>query len=144
VPCRPDASVAVQVVIINVRNHKLLNRDMLACQALAAQTLDEAIGRMDGTGQDKVLAIFDLRGFSAFGIDSNADFEFAKFLVDLLYLHYPRRVGQVLLVGAPSVFRPVWAVVRPWLRSYGRLARFASVQGAKEYFRPGEAPSFRR
>ena len=71
--------------------------------------------------QDKVLAIFDLRGFSAFGLDSNADFEFAKFLVSLLYIYYPRRVGQVLLVGAPAVFRPVWSVVRPWLRSYGEL-----------------------
>ena len=38
----------LQVIIINVRNHKLANRDMLACQALAAETLDEAITQMEG------------------------------------------------------------------------------------------------
>jgi hypothetical protein len=93
-----------------------------------------AFSSPDGT----LLAIIDLHAFGP----RNADFAFMRFLVDALYSYYPRRVAAVLLVDAPPGFAAVWAVVRPWLGKYGRLARFVSAgEVCDVYFEGGAAPA---
>ena len=52
----------------------------------------------------------------------------------LMFDIYPKRIGQVLLVGAPLIFQPLWAVVKPLLGKYASLVAFVSVQEAKDFF----------
>jgi hypothetical protein len=52
----------------------------------------------------------------------------------LMFDIYPKRIGQVLLVGAPLLFQPLWAVVKPLLGKYASLVEFVSVQQAQQYF----------
>ncbi|XP_063948688.1 phosphatidylinositol/phosphatidylcholine transfer protein SFH3 isoform X2 [Daucus carota subsp. sativus] len=61
---------------------------------------------------------------------------------DVFYYYYPKRLGQVLFVEAPFVFKPIWQLVKPMLKSYASLVRFCSVDEVrKEYFTEATIPA---
>jgi hypothetical protein len=61
--------------------------------------------------------------------------------VDVFFLYYPKRLGQVLFVDAPWGFRPGWELVKPWLQKYAALVRFVSVRELREeFFTPETLP----
>ena len=91
-------------------------------QALAAVQQEESC--------ETVLTVFDLRGFGA----ANADLPFIRFFIKLMFDIYPKRIGQVLLVGAPLIFQPLWQVVRPLLGKYASLVQFVSAKEASALF----------
>ena len=123
------------VLLVRVAKHVIAERDLVASRALSAREIQATVDAIPpGSGVEQFLGIFDMRGFSAAGGKSNADFAFVKFMVKLLFDYFPRRVGRVLLVGAPMGFGPVWAIVKPWLGSYGELVRFAKPDEVREYF----------
>jgi len=96
-------------------------------------------GALPGARGEQLVGIIDLRGFS---VPQNADFTFAAFMVEAFFVHYPKRVGQVLLVDAPWVFAPAWEVIRPLMRKYAALVRFvSSEQLRKEFFAPDDVPA---
>lgn len=52
------------------------------------------------------------------------------------------RMGQVLLVDAPWIFKAPWQVIKPLLRKYQALVRFVtSEQLAAEFFTPETLPA---
>ena len=84
-----------------------------------------------------MLGIFDLRGFTS----KNADLGFVRFMVDVFFTYYPKRLSQVLFVEAPWVFKSSWQVFKPWLKKYQALVRFVSADEVrKEYFTPETMP----
>ncbi|KAL3628867.1 hypothetical protein CASFOL_027913 [Castilleja foliolosa] len=93
-------------------------------------------------GKHEVLVIIDLRAFRT----QNADIKFVTFVFDVFYCYYPRRLGRVLFVDAPFVFKPLWQLIKPLLKSYASLVRFCSAKAAKEeYFTVDTVPaSFRK
>lgn len=61
--------------------------------------------------------------------------------VDVFFLYYPKRLGQVLMLDAPWGFQPGWEVVKPWLKKYAALVRFVSREELrKEFFTPETCP----
>ncbi|CAA0826679.1 Sec14p-like phosphatidylinositol transfer family protein [Striga hermonthica] len=64
---------------------------------------------------------------------------------DAFYCYYPRRLGQVLFVDAPFIFKPIWGLVKPLVKSYASLVRFCTAKDVKEeYFTVNTVPaSFR-
>lgn len=40
---------------------------------------------------------------------------------DVFYCYYPKRLAQVLFVDAPFVFKPIWQLAKPLLKSYASL-----------------------
>lgn len=61
--------------------------------------------------------------------------------IDVFFLYYPKRLGQVLLVEAPWAFEPGWKLVKPWLRKYAGLVRFVKAEELRrEYFTPETVP----
>lgn len=61
--------------------------------------------------------------------------------VDIFFLYYPKRLGQVLFVDAPWGFSPGWELVKPWLKKYAALVRFVSVKELRaEFFTPTTLP----
>lgn len=40
---------------------------------------------------------------------------------ELCYYYYPKRLGQVLFVEAPFVFKPIWQFAKPMMKSYASL-----------------------
>lgn len=40
---------------------------------------------------------------------------------DVFYYYYPKRLGQVLFVDAPFIFKPIWQLAKPLLKSYASL-----------------------
>ncbi|XP_073297089.1 uncharacterized protein [Primulina huaijiensis] len=61
---------------------------------------------------------------------------------DAFYCYYPRRLGQVLFVDAPFIFKPVWQLIKPLLKSYASLVKFCSADDVrKEYFAEDKVPA---
>lgn len=48
---------------------------------------------------------------------------FAPMQFDAFYYYYPKRLSEVLFVDAPFIFKPVWQIIKPLLKSYASLVR---------------------
>ncbi|KAG9129690.1 hypothetical protein Leryth_017768 [Lithospermum erythrorhizon] len=106
-------------------------------EKLCVFLIEKALSRLPQGKQD-ILGIFDLRGFS----NENADLKFLTFLFDVFYCYYPRRLGEVLFVDAPFVFKPLWQMVKPLVKSYASLVKFCSVKDVRdEYFTKQTVPA---
>lgn len=61
--------------------------------------------------------------------------------IDCLFLYYPKRAGEILMVDAPWIFQPTYSVIKPMLGKYAALVRFvSSSQLAAQYFTPETVP----
>ncbi|GMH32527.1 hypothetical protein BSKO_00361 [Bryopsis sp. KO-2023] len=129
------------VIVMRPSKHIIGQFPISSTQKLCVLTAEQALEKLPEDG-DTVLAIFDLRGFGPL----NADLVLVRFLVDLFFVYYPRRLGQVLVVDSLWAFEPVWQAVKPWLKKYSALVRFvSSEQLRREYFLPNTIPpTFRR
>ncbi|XP_010936582.1 uncharacterized protein [Elaeis guineensis] len=106
-------------------------------EKLSVFLIEKALRKLP-SGTEEILVIIDLRGFRV----ENADVQFLKFLIDVFYYYYPKRLGQVLFVDAPFVFLPIWQLVKPLLKSYAFLVRFCNMETVrKEYFTEETAPA---
>ncbi|XP_064983786.1 CRAL-TRIO domain-containing protein C3H8.02-like isoform X1 [Musa acuminata AAA Group] len=106
-------------------------------EKLCVYLIETALNKLP-PGTEEILGIFDLRGF----LVENGDVQFLKFLMDVFYYYYPRRLGQVLFVDAPFVFQPIWQLVKPLMRSYASLVRFCDMETVrKEYFTESTVPT---
>ncbi|KIZ00867.1 Phosphatidylinositol transfer protein CSR1 [Monoraphidium neglectum] len=124
------------VVIIRVTKHVIGEFPLSESKRLCAHVLDNAVASLP-PGGEQIMGIFDLKGFEL----RNADLQFAAFLVEAFFEYYPRRMGQVLMVDAPWIFQPSWAVIKPLLRKYSALVRFVDRPTLqREYFEAGKLP----
>ncbi|KAL6318512.1 hypothetical protein AAG906_000590 [Vitis piasezkii] len=128
------------VLIVVASKHFPAMQDPIEDEKLCVFLIEKALSKLPA-GKEQILGIIDLRGFGT----ENADLKFLTFLFDVFYYYYPRRLGQVLFVEAPFVFKPIWQLVKPLLKSYASLARFCSMETVrKEYFTEETFPaSFR-
>lgn len=118
------------VIVVRASKHVKDAAPLVYSQQLCVYTLERALEKLP-EGQDTVLGIFDLRGFQS----QNADMGFVKFMVDIFFTYYPKRLGQVLFVDAPWIFKPGWEMMKPWLKKYAALVRFVSAEEVRrEYF----------
>jgi CRAL/TRIO domain len=125
------------VIIVRAAKHVNGAAPLLESQKLCVHTLDRAMERLPETGQETILGIFDLRGFTS----KNADLGFIRFMVDVFFTFYPKRLSQVLFVDAPWIFMASWNVFKTWLSKYQALVRFVSAeQVRKEYFTAETVP----
>ncbi|CAN1347856.1 Motile sperm domain-containing protein 2 [Linum perenne] len=128
------------VLLVVASNHFPGVHDPVDDQKLCAFLIEKALRKLP-PGKDDILGILDLRNFST----SNADLKFLTFLFDVFYYYYPKRLGQVLFVEAPFVFKPIWQLAKPLLKSYTSLVRFCSVETVrKEYFTEETVPTIFR
>jgi hypothetical protein len=105
-------------------------------EKLCVFLIEKALSKLP-PGKEEILGLFDLRGFG----NQNADLKFLTFLFDVFYYYYPKRLGQVLFVEAPFIFKPIWQIAKPLIRSYASLARFCDVETVrKEYFTEATLP----
>ncbi|KAG2495514.1 hypothetical protein HYH03_006457 [Edaphochlamys debaryana] len=124
-------------IVIRTRLHKTGQFPITDSKRLAAHMIDTALAQLP-PGGEQIVGIFDLRGFE---FTTNADFQFAAFMVEAFFEYYPRRVGQVLMVEAPWVFFPAWEVIKPLMRKYAALVSFVSVADVRrDYFTPQSLP----
>ncbi|KNA11388.1 hypothetical protein SOVF_135700 [Spinacia oleracea] len=109
-------------------------------EKLCVFQIEKALSKLP-EGQEQILAIVDLRGFGT----ANADMNFLTFLFDVFYYYYPKRLGQILMVEAPFVFKPLWQLAKPLLKQHASLVRFCSVETVREeYFTPNTVPAIFR
>ncbi|CAL5221135.1 g3271 [Coccomyxa viridis] len=124
------------VIVIRASRHITGERPLDDSKRLCAHLLEKAVDELDDGGET-ILGIFDLRGFGT----QNADFGFVRFLVDVFFSYYPKRLGQVLMVDAPWGFNAGWSVVKPWLKKYAALVSFVSREELRrQYFTPETCP----
>lgn len=124
------------VIVVRAAKHVKDAAPLLHSQQLCVYTLERALEKLP-EGQDTVLGIFDLRGFQS----RNADMGFVKFMVDIFFTYYPKRLSQVLFVDAPWIFKPGWEMMKPWLKKYAALVRFVSADEVRrDYFTPETLP----
>jgi len=124
------------VVYVTLTKHEVETRDLSRTCRLCVRLVDEALERSRAEGEgapETLMCVFDLRGFTM----KNADIEFVKFFIKCIFDYFPKRVSQVLIVDAPWVFKPVWAVIKPLMGKYASLVRQVKVEEAKEYFADG-------
>ena len=117
------------VIVVDVGKHVTGDWPIESSERLTGYFLDECVAKLDGD-EAVILGIMDLRDFRA----RNADIGYAKFLVDVFFSFYPRRLGRVLLVDAPLIFQPPWQVVKPLLGKYAKLVKFISSKELDSYF----------
>ncbi|WVZ09130.1 hypothetical protein V8G54_013660, partial [Vigna mungo] len=120
------------VLVVVGSKHIPMALDPADDERLCVFLIEKALSKLP-TGKEKLLGIVDLRGFRT----ENADLKFLTFLVifDVFYYYYPKRLDQVLFVDAPFVFKPIWQLAKPLLKSYASLVRFCSAETVrKEYF----------
>lgn len=129
------------VLVVDASKHFPQKQDPDEDEKLCVFLIEKALSRLPAGKQD-ILGIFDLRGFGT----ENADLKFLTFLFNVFYYYYPRRLGQVLFVDAPFVFKPLWQLVKPMLKQYASLVRFCSANEVREkYFTEDTLPaSFRK
>ncbi|KAI4970259.1 hypothetical protein ZWY2020_001173 [Hordeum vulgare] len=113
------------VLVVVAAKHFPSKQDPLENEKLCAFLVKRLYETSHGT--DNILGIFDLRGF---GVE-NGDLQFLKFLIDVFYYYYPKRLGEVLFVDAPFVFQPMWQLVKPLLKQYASLVRFCDAETEK-------------
>lgn len=124
------------VVVVVAANHVPARDDLIESEKLCIYLIEKALSQLQ-PGEEKILGIFDLRGFTS----KNGDLKFVKFLVDVFFNYYPKRLAQVLFVEAPFIFQPGWNMVKPWLKSYASLVRFCSANVVRdEYFTKDTVP----
>ncbi|XP_052144445.1 uncharacterized protein LOC127763704 [Oryza glaberrima] len=124
------------VLVVVASKHFPSKQDPVENEKLCAFLVEKALSRLP-LGTENILGIFDLRGFQV----ENGDLQFLKFLIDVFYYYYPKRLGQVLFVDAPFVFQPMWQLVKPLLKQYASLVRFCDVETVrKEYFTKETVP----
>eukprot|EP00884_Botryococcus_braunii_P020362 jgi/Botrbrau1/7009/Bobra.0165s0038.1 len=87
------------VVVVRARLHVTGQRPLEESQRYCAYLLEEAL-RMMQDDTETILGIFDLRGFGP----SNADFGFVRFLVDVFFQYYPKRLGASAAGGGALGF----------------------------------------
>eukprot|EP00889_Picochlorum_renovo_P005672 jgi/Picre1/32702/NNA_008047.t1 len=75
------------VIVVRAAKHVKDAAPLLHSQQLCVYTLERALEKLP-EGQDTVLGIFDLRGFQS----RNADMGFVKFMVDIFFTYYPKRL----------------------------------------------------
>lgn len=125
-------------IVIRVKLHKVGEYPIEDSKRLCVHLIDEALSRLPDDGE-QIVGIFDMRDFQ---VPQNADFAFARFMVEAFFEYYPRRVGQVLFVEAPWVFYPAWEVIKPLMRKYAALVRFVDLNDlSKEFFSPETLPA---
>ncbi|XVF19472.1 hypothetical protein REPUB_Repub11eG0113600 [Reevesia pubescens] len=118
------------VLIVVASKHLPAMHNRLEDEKLCVFSIEKALSKLPA-GKEQILAILDLRGFGT----ENADLGFLTFLFDVFYYYYPKRLGEVLFVEAPFVFKPLWEVAKPLVKSYASLVKFCSVETVrKEYF----------
>ncbi|CAI9112642.1 OLC1v1013113C1 [Oldenlandia corymbosa var. corymbosa] len=129
------------VLIVEVSKHLPGKLDISEDEKLCVYLVEKALSKLPD-GKEQILGIIDLHGFST----ENADLKFLSFLFDVFYYYYPRRLGEVLFVDAPFIFKPIWQLVKPMLRSYASLVKFCSAKTAINTYFTLETvpPSLRR
>ncbi|XP_008784993.1 phosphatidylinositol transfer protein CSR1 isoform X2 [Phoenix dactylifera] len=125
------------VLVVVASKHFPAKQDPGENKKLCVFLIEKALSKLP-SGTEEMLVIIDLRGFDM----ENADVQFLKYLIDVFYYYYPKRLGQVLFVDAPFVFQPLWQLVKPLLKSYASLVRFCSTETVrKEYFTEETVPA---
>ncbi|GJN19699.1 hypothetical protein PR202_gb07001 [Eleusine coracana subsp. coracana] len=77
------------VLVVVAAKHFPSKQDPVENEKLCAYLVEMALSRLP-LGTENILGIFDLRGF---GVE-NGDLQFLKFLIDVFYYYYPKRLGQ--------------------------------------------------
>ncbi|XP_038685590.1 phosphatidylinositol transfer protein CSR1-like isoform X2 [Tripterygium wilfordii] len=104
------------VLVVMASKHFPAVHDPVENEKLCVFLIEKAMSKLPA-GKEEILGIFDLRGF---GIE-NADLKFITFMFDVFYYYYPKRLGDVLFVEAPFIFKPIWQLAKPLLKSYASL-----------------------
>ncbi|ESR53112.1 CRAL-TRIO domain-containing protein [Citrus sinensis] len=124
------------VLIVVASKHLPAVHDPVEDEKLCVFFIEKALSKLP-PGKEQILGIIDLRGFGT----ENADLKFLTFLFDVFYYYHPKRLGEVLFVEAPFVFKPFWQLTKPLLKSYASLVKFCSVETVrKEYFTEATVP----
>ncbi|KAM5571981.1 phosphatidylinositol transfer protein CSR1 [Rosa sericea] len=125
------------VLVVDAAKHFPAVHDPAENEKLCVFLIEKALSALP-EGREEILGIFDLRGFGT----ENSDLKFITFLFDVFYYYYPKRLGQVLFVDAPFIFKPIWQLAKPLLKSYASVVRFCSVETVrKEYFTEATLPA---
>ncbi|XP_051133239.1 CRAL-TRIO domain-containing protein C3H8.02 isoform X3 [Andrographis paniculata] len=125
------------VLIVDASKHFPGEHGLDEDQKLCAFMIEKALEKLP-TGKEEILVIIDLRGFRT----QNADMRFLTFVFDAFYYYYPSRLGQVLFVDAPFIFKPFWQLAKPLMKSYASLVRFCPAKTVKEeYFTVDTVPT---
>ncbi|CAI9094935.1 OLC1v1030770C1 [Oldenlandia corymbosa var. corymbosa] len=128
-------SFKVAIPVRNVTVKIVQKQDISEDEKLCVYLVEKALRKLQ-PGQEQMLGIIDLHGFST----ENADLKFLSFLIyETLYSQFD--VLLLLSKDAPFIFKPIWQLVKPALRSYASLVKFCSAKTAiNEYFTLGTVP----
>jgi len=125
------------VIIVVARRHSASRRNLASSQALCLDVLEDAVAACDQY-IEQFITIVDLR---AIGPDQ-VDLKFIYWLITTLRNYYPKRLGQIAIMDAPTLlFQTAWSIIEPTLGKHAAMVRLVSSSDIRRYyFRSGEVP----
>lgn len=106
------------VLVIRAANHT--PGRLRASEQLGVYLVERALETARGSGVEEFVSVFDMRGVTP----ANIDLALLRFIIDLFFVYYPRRIGVVYFVNVPFFFNAVWSAIAPSLSKYASLVRF--------------------
>jgi hypothetical protein len=100
------------IIYIKVRLHKKGVIDLTETQRFAVYLIEKNLHLMKPPIETSTL-IFDMFDFSL----QNMDYQFVKFLIELLSNRYPESLHLGLVVDSPWIFQACWKIIKPWVDS---------------------------
>ncbi|CAF3368744.1 unnamed protein product [Rotaria sp. Silwood2] len=72
----------------------------------------------------------------------NLDYQYIKFMINIVQNYYPECLGIALVVNAPWTFNTVWSVIKPWLDPVvaSKIHFLRSSKELTEYINPIDLP----
>ncbi|KAG9446511.1 hypothetical protein H6P81_012639 [Aristolochia fimbriata] len=90
--------------------HRAYSRDLEEFKRFVVYVLEKLCASTP-TGQEKFIAIADLKGWGL----SNCDIRAYLAALDILQNNYPERLAKAFLIHVPSVFMTAWKIVYPFI-----------------------------
>ncbi|KAJ1286915.1 hypothetical protein BS78_03G389300 [Paspalum vaginatum] len=91
------------IIVGFLANHFSANRDMAEFKSFVVYFFDKICSRIP-RGQEKFLAIMDLKGWGY----ANCDVRAYLAAIEIMQNYYPERLGKALMINVPYIFMKVW------------------------------------
>ncbi|KAL5672887.1 hypothetical protein ACJX0J_017193, partial [Zea mays] len=91
------------IIVGLLAKHYSANRDMAEFKSFVVYFFDKICARIP-RGQEKFLAIMDLKGWGY----ANCDVRAYIAAIEIMQNYYPERLGKALMINVPYIFLKVW------------------------------------
>lgn len=126
------------IVRITPRLHSKDKQSPQCIEKFTLHLFESALLILDD-GNDTILFLFDMTGFSLF----NMDYAYVKFVLKCFEAYYPESLGILVIHNSPWVFSGVWNIIKGWIDpNVAKKIQFTkNVKDLSKFIEPEQIPA---